>query len=210
MDSFDRHSHWEKIYTSKETADLSWFQSSPVTSLNLIRSCNLPPEASIIDIGGGDSLLVDHLLAMGFQKITVLDISETAIAKTKARLGEKADMVNWIVADAAAFQPTEQYDLWHDRAAFHFLTQEKEIQHYLQAVCNAVKPNGHMVIGTFSEQGPLTCSGISIQQYSEASMARVMQQCFEKTDCRYIDHKTPVGILQNYIFCSFKKRDAVA
>ena len=156
------------------------------------------------DIGGGDSFFVDNLLELGYKEITVLDISKQAIERAKQRLGKKAETVKWIIADAAYFQPTEEYDFWHDRAAFHFLTNEKEIENYLNAIKTSIKPTGYLVIGTFSELGPKKCSGIEIKQYSEQTMTDRLNDFFEKVKCITVDHITPFDTIQNFIFCSFK------
>ena len=205
MKEFDRKQHWESIYQSKQSNEVSWFQPTPETSLAFIKQFNVPLNAKIIDVGGGDSLLVDHLLKLGYQNITVLDISESALSRAKQRLSDNAGKINWIVADASEFEPTELYDFWHDRAAFHFLTEEKEIENYLNTVKKSIKSNGIFVLGTFSEQGPKKCSGIEIKQYSEASMSARLRKFFEKIKCISIDHKTPFGTIQNFVFCSFKK-----
>jgi 2-polyprenyl-3-methyl-5-hydroxy-6-metoxy-1,4-benzoquinol methylase len=205
MSYFDRKKHWENIYQSKESDEVSWFQPIPTTSLEFIKRYDLPRSSRIIDIGGGDSFLVDHLLNMGYQDITILDISEKAIDKAKKRLGDKADKVKWIIEDVANFQTTEKYDFWHDRAAFHFLTDEKEIEKYLNALNTGVKPKGILVIGTFSEQGPEKCSGINIKKYSEQTMTDRLKNFFKKIKCITIDHKTPSGSVQNFIFCSFRR-----
>lgn len=202
---FDRKKHWEKIYQTKELKDVSWFQPTPATSLDFIKEFNIPTTAKIIDIGGGDSLLVDYLLDMGYQDLTVLDISETSLERAKQRLDDRATRVKWIVADAATFKPSEKYDFWHDRATFHFLTQEQEIENYIETAQNSIKPTGILVIGTFSEQGPKKCSGIEIKQYSEATMTNLLKKFFEKIKCITIDHKTPSDAIQNFIFCSFRK-----
>lgn len=206
MENFDRKKHWENIYQSKALHEVSWFQPRPESSLGIIEGMKLPTSAKIIDVGGGDSLLVDHLLELGYENITVLDISEAAIARAKQRLGARASRVQWIVADAATFEPTKPYDLWHDRAAFHFLTQEAEIAHYLNAAHQGLAPKGHLVLGTFSDQGPKKCSGIEIKQYSEANMSAQMERYFEKIDCFTVDHHTPSGGVQNFLFCHFRKR----
>jgi ubiquinone/menaquinone biosynthesis C-methylase UbiE len=146
------------------------------------------------------------LLDLGYQDITVVDISAASLERAKKRLGKKADKVKWIVADAATFQPPEQYDFWHDRAAFHFLTNEQEINNYINTIERNLKPEGMLLIGTFSEQGPKKCSGIEIKQYSEESMNEKFKKYFEKVKCITVDHKTPSGAIQNFIFCSFKKR----
>lgn len=205
MEIFNRKKHWENIYQTKELKDVSWFQPTPQTSLDFLKQFDVPKTAKVIDIGGGDSLLVDYLLGLGYEDITVLDISEVAIEKAKKRLGNKAENVKWIVEDASTFNPTEKYDLWHDRAAFHFLTDEQEISNYLETAQNNINPTGVMVIGTFSEQGPLKCSGIEIKQYSETTMTDRLQNFFEKIRCITIDHKTPSNAIQNFVFCSFRK-----
>lgn len=205
MENFDRKKHWENIYQTKLLNEVSWFQPTPETSLDFIKQFNVPTNAKIIDIGGGDSFLVDHLLDKGYRDITVLDISEAAIERAKQRLCDRAEKVKWIVADAAKFQPTEKYDFWHDRAAFHFLTDEQEISNYLDTAQRSIKPTGVLVIGTFSEQGPKKCSGIEIKQYSENSMTERLKKFFEKIKCITIDHKTPFDTIQNFVFCSFRK-----
>lgn len=207
MNDFDRKKHWETIYQTKELKDVSWFQPNPETSLAFFKQFNVPLTASIIDIGGGDSFLVDHLLDLGYTHITVLDISESAIERAKERLGEKADKVKWIIADAATFHPSEKYDFWHDRAAFHFLTDENEITHYLETAQHFINPEGILVIGTFSEQGPKKCSGIDIKQYSENTMTERLKKYFDKIKCITVDHKTPFDTIQNFVFCSFRKAE---
>jgi trans-aconitate methyltransferase len=205
MDNFDRKEHWENIYKTKDINDVSWFQPTPETSLNFFKEFNVPTTAKVIDVGGGDSFLVDHLLNLGYQDISVLDISAAAIEKAKKRLGQKAKNVKWIIADAANFKPTEKYDFWHDRAAFHFLTNEQEITNYLQTTHQNINPAGILIIGTFSEQGPQKCSGIEIKQYSEATMTERLKDLFEKIKCITVDHKTPFDTIQNFVFCSFRK-----
>lgn len=205
MNSFDRKKHWENIYQSKSLTEVSWFEPIPETSLDFFKHFKVPTQAKIIDIGGGDSLLVDHLLDRGYCDLTVLDISEAAIRRAKERLGERASLVKWIVADASTFQSDEKYDFWHDRAAFHFFTQEEEISNYLDAAQRSIQPNGILVIGTFSEQGPEKCSGINIRRYSESSMTKRLKAFFEKIKCITVDHETPFSTIQNFVFCSFRK-----
>jgi ubiquinone/menaquinone biosynthesis C-methylase UbiE len=205
MESFDRKNHWEKIYSKNESEEVSWYQPVPSTSLEFLKQFNIPVSAKIIDIGGGDSFFVDHLLKMGYKDITVLDISEAALSRAKKRLGRQSKRVKWIVADAVTYKPTEKYDFWHDRAAFHFLTQEKEIENYIDTVQKSINPAGLLVIGTFSEQGPNKCSGIEIRQYSESSMTDILKKFFIKIKCITVDHKTPFNTIQNFIFCSFRK-----
>lgn len=205
MEHLDRKKHWENIYQTKDLKDVSWYQPTPTTSLDFLKLFNIPTTAKIIDIGGGDSFLVDHLLDLGYTDLTVLDISAASLDRAKQRLGDRATKVKWIVADAATFKPTEQYDFWHDRAAFHFLTQEQEITNYIDTIQKSIKPTGVLVIGTFSEQGPKKCSGIEIKQYSETTMTDRMKKFFEKVKCITVDHQTPFDTIQNFIFCSFKK-----
>jgi len=205
MENFDRKKHWEEIYQTKPLNEVSWFQPTPETSLDFFKHFEVPLDAKIIDIGGGDSFLVDHLLAMGYQDITVLDISQAAIDRAKQRLGEQSESVKWIVEDVATFKPNEKYDFWHDRATFHFLTNEQEISNYLETAQQNINSTGILVIGTFSEQGPKKCSGIDIKQYSEATMTDRVKPFFEKIKCITVDHNTPFGTIQNFVFCSFRK-----
>jgi 2-polyprenyl-3-methyl-5-hydroxy-6-metoxy-1,4-benzoquinol methylase len=205
MENFDRQKHWENIYQTKQLKEVSWFQSIPETSISFFKHFNVPKTAKIIDIGGGDSLLVDHLLDLGYQNITVLDISASAIERAKKRLGNNAEKIKWIVSDVVSFKPTEKYDFWHDRAAFHFLTNEKEISNYIKTAHENINPEGVMIIGAFSEQGPKKCSGLEIKQYSEASMAERVKNYFDKINCLMVDHKTPFDAIQNFVFCSFRK-----
>lgn len=205
MEIFDRKGHWENIYLSKELTAASWYQPTPITSLEFFREFNVPLTARTIDIGGGDSLLVDHLLELGYTDLTVLDISSAAIDRAKQRLKPHADRVKWIVSDIATFDPTETYDFWHDRAAFHFLTADHEISNYIKSASNALAPAGILVIGTFSEKGPKKCSGIEIKQYSEATLILRFQDYFRKIKCISVDHMTPFDTIQNFVFCSFRK-----
>jgi ubiquinone/menaquinone biosynthesis C-methylase UbiE len=203
--NFDKKKHWNNIYQTKSSDEVSWYQRVPTTSLDFLKQFNLSRTAKIIDIGGGDSFFVDHLLNLEYQDITILDISEQAVERAKKRLGKRAENVKWIIADAANFHTGEKYDFWHDRAAFHFLTDEKEIKSYLNTLSKGVKPEGILVIGTFSDKGPEICSGIKIKQYSEKTMTDQLKHFFYKINCITVDHKTPSGSIQNFIFCSFRR-----
>lgn len=205
MNNFERKKHWENIYQAKNFTEVSWYQEKPATSLSFLNEFKVEKTANIIDIGGGDSYFVDHLLDLAYENITVLDISEVALEKAQRRLGQKANKVKWIVADIATFEPTEQYDFWHDRAVFHFLTKENEISDYINATQKGLKSTGVLILGTFSEQGPTKCSGIEIKQYSETSMTERLKAFFDKIKCITVDHITPFSTIQNFIFCSFKK-----
>lgn len=200
-----RKEHWEKVYSTKQPHEVSWTQELPKTSLNFIHSFNLPKTANIIDIGGGDSKLVDHLLNDGFQNVSVLDISEKAIERAKQRLGDRAEKVNWIVSDVTAFHPASFYDCWHDRATFHFLTSSADINTYLNTARQAIK--GFMIIGTFSDKGPKRCSMLDIHQYNEKQLREQLQNGFERLKCVTEDHETPFHTKQNFLFCSFKRND---
>ena len=205
MENQERKKHWENIYQTKQLNEVSWFQPVPQTSLDLISKYVKSKDAAIIDIGGGDSFLVDHLLELGYTNISVLDISEAAIERAKIRLGENANKVSWIVCDISKFEPTEKYDFWHDRAAFHFLTNKDEIQSYVQLVQDSINSNGVLAIGTFSENGPLKCSGIEITQYTEDSLSNLFTNGFEKIESFLVDHPTPFDTVQNFVFGVFRK-----
>ncbi|MFV0199801.1 class I SAM-dependent methyltransferase [Empedobacter falsenii] len=192
------------MYDVKTPQEVSWTQEKPETSLNFIQSFSVDKTAKIIDVGGGESKLVDFLLEEGYENVSVLDISANALEKAKKRLGDRAKKVNWIVADITEFEPTEQYDVWHDRAVFHFLTEDNDIKKYQDLVSKAVK--GKMVIGTFSTNGPLKCSGLEIKQNDEISLTSTFAADFEKIECFTIDHTTPFDTIQNFIFCSFNKK----
>lgn len=201
----DMRGHWESIYTTKQPQEVSWTQKVPRISLDFVHSFNLSRKASIIDVGGGESRLVDFLLEEGYEDITVLDISKYALEKSKQRLGEKGENVHWVVSDVNEFHSDKRYDLWHDRATFHFLTMEEEIEKYLLNARLSIKNNGFLVIGTFSMSGPTKCSGLDIRQYSEESLNGKFASGFKKLRCMTDDHVTPFGIVQNFLFCSFQR-----
>jgi cyclopropane fatty-acyl-phospholipid synthase-like methyltransferase len=198
-----KKSHWEAVYATKQPNEVSWTQEIPQTSLDIIHGFNLPKTARIIDIGGGDSKLVDYLLGEGFENVAVLDISENALERAKVRLGEKAHKVKWIVSNITEFHPEDSYDVWHDRATFHFLTTPEQIAQYLTIARQAV--DKYLAIGTFSENGPKKCSGLDIKQYSETELQTQLSNGFEKIRCITEDHVTPFNTSQNFLFCSFKK-----
>lgn len=196
--------HWEHIYNTKRPNQVSWTQEVPTISINFLKQLQIPKNASIIDVGGGDSKFVDYLLAEGYTNISVLDISEAAINRAKSRLGEKAINVNWIVGDILDFNPTGHYDLWHDRAAFHFQTDISSISKYIEIVKKACSDK--IVIGTFSVDGPTKCSGLEIKQYEETSLKSEFENTqFKNIECKREDHITPSGSVQNFIFCAFEK-----
>ena len=200
----DRKKHWETVYETKNPDQVSWTQEIPKISLKFIHSFELNKNAKIIDIGGGDSKLVDYLLEERYNNITVLDISEKAIAKAKKRLGEKASKVNWIVSDIIEFEPDTSFDVWHDRATFHFLTTDEQIKKYIEIAIKFV--SGYLIIGTFSQNGPKECSGLEIIQYNEEGLTSELKKGFDKIQCVTEDHTTPFNTIQNFLFCSFKRQ----
>jgi SAM-dependent methyltransferase len=198
--------HWENVFTTKAEDEVSWFQPYPKTSMGFVELFNLSLNANIIDIGGGDSHFVDALLDKGYKNIYVLDISANAIERAKQRLGASASKVHWIVSDITEFEPPVQFDFWHDRAAFHFLTTEINIYKYVSIAEDAIKKEGYLILGTFSENGPTKCSGLEIRQYSEESMSARFEIAFDRIKCKTEDHTTPFNTIQNFLFCSFKRK----
>lgn len=206
MDNDIYKEHWEKIYQTKDTTKVSWFQESPNLALEIIKNLQLPKNAYILDVGGGDSRLVDFLLEDDFENIHVLDISETAILKAKERLGSNAIKVTWIVSNILDFKPNIKFDLWHDRAVFHFLTNQVDVEKYLEIANENILPKGFLTVATFSEKGPDKCSGINIKKYSENEITSVFEKYFDKKNCIESEHYTPSGSTQNFIFCNFIKK----
>lgn len=198
--------HWDQVFASGQETELSWFQPYPVTSMEFIELFKLPLEARIIDIGGGDSHLVDALIKKGYQNVYVLDISSNAIERSKQRLGSSASNVQWLVSDITDFEPAVEFDLWHDRAAFHFLTTEEKINKYISIAQKAIKKDGYLILGTFSENGPKKCSGLEIRQYSEILMSERFDKYFQKVKCIKEEHHTPSNAIQNFLFCSFRRK----
>jgi 2-polyprenyl-3-methyl-5-hydroxy-6-metoxy-1,4-benzoquinol methylase len=198
--------HWENVFSTKTENEVSWFQLYPKKSMEFVEFFNLPLDANIIDIGGGDSHFAEALLNKGYKNIYVLDISANAIERARRRLGERASLVHWIISDVTEFEPPVQFDFWHDRAAFHFLTTEDKIYQYVAIAEESIKKDGHLILGTFSENGPKKCSGLDIKQYSEASMSARFEVAFDRIKCVQEDHTTPSSTVQNFLFCSFRKR----
>lgn len=202
----ERKAHWENVFSIKQEKEVSWYQESPKASIDFVNNLNIAKDAKIIDIGGGDSYLIDALLELGYSNLYLLDISAKAIERVKNRLGVKAANVTFIVSDVLDFKPETTFDFWHDRASFHFLTTESQINHYAELVDSAVANQGKLVIGTFSENGPKKCSGLEITQYNAAKLNAVFATNFDLIESFTEDHKTPFDTLQNFIFCSFKKK----
>ena len=200
----NRRDHWDTVYETKQPNEVSWTQENPKASLDFIRETDLDKSSKIIDIGGGDSKLIDYLLEDGYENLTVLDISSKALERAKIRLGDKADSVTWIVSDITEFVPDTAYDIWHDRATFHFLTTEGQINKYLAIAQKWI--TGFLIVGTFSDKGPTKCSGLEIKQYTETALEKQFNSNFEKLKCINEDHETPFETIQNFIFCMFRKK----
>ena len=199
--------HWETVYTTKAENEVSWFQDNPALSLELIDLVRPARDAAIVDIGGGASRLVDCLLARGFERVTVLDISQAALDVAKARLGKRATKVQWIAADVTRWRPPETFDLWHDRAAFHFLVDAADRAAYIARLKKAVKPGGHVIIGTFAIDGPEKCSGLPVNRYDAARLSEELGTPFALIHARAHDHITPWHSRQHFQFCVFRRTD---
>jgi hypothetical protein len=197
--------HWESIYKNRSPAQMSWTQDTPQISLNFIHACHLQKNARIIDVGGGESRLVDYLLDSGYADITVLDISANALDRSKKRLGTRAADINWIVEDITEYQTVQLFDCWHDRATFHFLTSPEQISKYAGLAKLYIRENGWLIVGGFSKNGPEKCSGLTVTRYGPDELSMVFSDGFQKIHCEMQDHETPSGTKQNFIFCSFKR-----
>ena len=198
----DVRTHWEKIYTTKAADQVSWYRPHLDTSLALIKRCVSDRSASIIDVGGGESTLVDDLLAEGFHNITVLDVSQAAIDVNKTRLGERARGVHWIVADIIGVELTAKvYDVWHDRAVFHFLTRQEQRAAYVRQVARSVRPGGHVIVSTFGPEGPTRCSGLDVVRYDTDSLHDEFGARFRLIESSKEIHQTPVGTTQQFLYC---------
>ncbi len=206
MTGSDRQAHWQGVYGSKGEAEVSWFEQTPSISLDLIRRSGAHEDASIIDIGGGASRLVDALLDNGYRAISVLDLSGNALSAAKKRLGSRSAQVTWIEADVTTWEPPQKYDVWHDRAAFHFLTESDDRQAYVDRLIRGVLSGGKVIIGTFALDGPDRCSGLPIVRYDADSLKRTLGETFELEETRPYEHPTPWGSIQKFQFSRFRKK----
>jgi 2-polyprenyl-3-methyl-5-hydroxy-6-metoxy-1,4-benzoquinol methylase len=204
MSDSDRGEHWENVYRTKGEREVSWFQETPSLSLELIRSAGATRHSPIVDIGGGASRLVDAMVDEGYEAVTVLDLSESALVAAKARLGQAAAAVTWIVADVVGWQPRQRYDIWHDRAAFHFLTDAADRSAYVACLHAALRPGGHAIIATFALDGPERCSGLPVVRYDAASLGEVLGDAFSLIETKRHDHRTPMGTMQRFQFSVFR------
>jgi SAM-dependent methyltransferase len=205
MDATERQAHWENVYTTKAEDEVSWFQEKPTNWLEFIHASGVGKNAAIIDVGGGEARLVDVLLDEGYTDIAILDLSEKALAVTKARLGHSAAQVRWIVADVTSWEPERTYDLWHDRAAFHFLTEPADRDAYVARLLKALRPGGHLIIGTFALDGPQRCSGLPVVRYNAMSLGQTLGPSFELVETQNHEHHTPMDRIQRFQFSWFRR-----
>jgi trans-aconitate methyltransferase len=205
MNDVSRQNHWENVYATKGENEVSWFQEAPEPSLQLIELAGTTRSSGIIDIGGGASRLVDCLVSQGYEDVTVLDLSAAALASARSRIGEAANRVTWIAADVTDWEPSRTYDIWHDRAAFHFLNHPKDQMAYVARLRRALCPGGHAIIGTFAPDGPERCSGLLVSRYDANSLAATLGGGFELIDTRRHEHTTPWGATQKFQFSTFRR-----
>ena len=197
--------HWEKIYDEKNEDEVSWFQKETNESIKMIQSAGIE-NPKIIDVGSGRSKLLKNLIEIGYNHLTYLDISESALEKSKEFLGEQSKKVRWVSKDVLSFKTDEKFDIWHDRAVFHFLNEENLIRKYIEIVEKNISESGHLIIGTFSENGPLKCSGLEVRRYSEKVIEKLFNRSFKLIDSFYYDHVTPFNTTQNFLFSHFIKK----
>ncbi len=205
MGGEDRRAHWERVYATKAETEVSWFQDSPAPSLEALARIGAGPSAAIIDVGGGASRLVDRLVQEGFEDLTVLDLSAAALETAKARLGDAAGRVRWLVADATEWAPTRTYDVWHDRAAFHFLVDRDDQDAYLERLRQALRPGGFAIIATFAPDGPEQCSGLKVARHDAESLGAALGPDFVLVETHRHDHRTPSGVIQRFQFSAFRR-----
>ena len=210
MSDVGRKTHWENVYTTKGEKEVSWFQENPAPSLELTALAGLSADATVIDIGGGASRFVDALVERKIGQITVLDLSAAALDAAKERLGERGAGVEWVVADVTTWEPSQTYDLWHDRATFHFLTNASDRSAYVRHLKKAVRSGGHVIMGTFALDGPERCSGLSVMRYDAGMLGAILGTDFRLIDFRRHDHTTPWGVVQRFQFSTFRRYGATA
>lgn len=203
--------HWERVYSTKATDAVSWFQPHADRSLRLIRESGVPRSAAIIDVGGGASTLVDDLLAQGYSNLTVLDLSAAALTAAKRRLGALSGRVQWVEANITRAElPPDAYDVWHDRAVFHFLTTEEERRAYVRTVLRSVKPAGHVIVATFAEDGPTQCSGLPVRRYGATELHAEFGEAFTLIRHEREAHHTPFGTVQQFLYCYCRRSSGSA
>lgn len=202
--SEERQQHWDEVYQGKGESEVSWYQEYPDISLQLIERSGIDSHAPLIDVGGGASVLVDNLLRKGFTRLAVLDISAAALECARQRLGSRAEQVEWLVADATRFRPAHTFSLWHDRAVFHFLTDENDRRRYIAILKSALQEGGYLVLATFALDGPEQCSGLPVERYDAAKMQTVLGDRFILLESRRESHITPAGKVQHFTYALFR------
>jgi SAM-dependent methyltransferase len=202
----DARRHWQEAYRRRQVTEVSWYQPRPEMSLELIAGLRLPPDAAIVDVGGGASTLVDHLLDAGYRNLTVLDLAATALDQARARLGGRGDAVCWLVADVTRWEPETRFDLWHDRAVFHFLTEPDARERYRHTLLRAVRPGGHALVATFASDGPERCSGLPVRRYGGAELQIELGAALDLVEERRELHRTPAGHDQPFTYALLRRR----
>lgn len=206
MTAGSREAHWQQAYTGKGETGVSWFEASPDISVAILKDIGATPASALIDVGGGAARLVDALLRANWTSITVLDLSGAALDLAKARLGKASERVQWITADVTRWQPSRMYDVWHDRAAFHFLTAAQDRAAYVDRMTRALEPDAHAIIGTFAPNGPERCSGLPVIRYDGDALARAVGPSFNLVGKRDHIHVTPSGVSQSFQFSVLRRR----
>ncbi|OBS09267.1 class I SAM-dependent methyltransferase [Acidihalobacter prosperus] len=204
----DRKAHWERIYREKSPLEVSWYQADPTLSLSLIEAAGCPRSAEIIDVGGGASRLVDRLLDAGYRHPAVLDLAGAALEHARQRLGDRAEAVEWFEADATTFAPPHRFDVWHDRAVFHFLTEADDRRRYRQTLLRTLRPGGHLILAAFAVGGPDRCSGLEIVQYDAPQILEQFGDAFDLIETREESHRTPGGMIQRFGYFRLIRRSA--
>jgi len=206
--SMDRKKHWERVFRDKAPDSVSWYQRHPEVSLALIAASGIDKDAGIIDIGGGASVLVDHLLDLGYRNLAVLDLSVAPMDSSRSRLGARAASVEWFAGDVTEFEPPRRFALWHDRALFHFLTDAEDLARYVSTLRKSLQPDGTAIIATFAPDGPPKCSGLDVVRYDEASIAHELGECLQLLEVRREMHMTPWQTAQSFNYFRFKRTAA--
>lgn len=201
----EQRNHWQQVFSSKTEQEVSWYEQRPAVSIALFEQCDLAKDSPIIDVGCGDSYFLDYLMEEGFSNITALDISEEALSRAKQRLGAKAKEVTWVVSDILDYIPAQTFAYWHDRASFHFQTEQVAINQYRALVKDAVKPKGFAMIATFAKTGPEKCSGLAITQYSEEELFNQFTPEFKLIEALSYTHTTPFNTEQDFTFCLMQR-----
>ena len=202
----ERKNHWDDVYQGKSATEVSWYQDSPDRSLALVDSTGIAKQAPIIDVGGGASTLVDHLLESGYSDVTVLDLASAAFDQARARLAARAGEVDWVVSDLTRFRPRRRYRLWHDRAVLHFLTEATDRERYVDVLRRALEPDGHVIIATFGPEGPKRCSGLDVRRYSVDLLSELLGTEFILQSHELENHQTPTGALQQFLYTCWARR----